>query len=1089
MAHARVNENVQKLISPTAPRAAQAATEPYVIDDYDQRPPFASFLPGIAGPFGVPLWALYVSRGQGLASFGVESKNGAIVEFQPANKAYQAVSLTGFRTFLKLSGAGKTTDLLEPFGALTPRAERRTQMRIGLNDLQLIETDPATGVQTEVTYFVLPQERFAGLVRKLVIRNTGKQTLAGELLDGLPAIIPFGVSNWLLKEMGNTVTAWMGVENLEARTPFYRVATSIEDRPEVEEREAGHFYLCFADADPTPLWPIVDPEVVFGANKALTWPQGFIDADLPTLHRRPQGSAGRIPCGFFGTPFELAPDAALTVYGLVGHVGRVEMINRRAAELAAPAYFERKHAEAVALAQSLTDAVAAETASDPLDRYLRQNFLDNVLRGGFPMILPGKDGPRVQYVYSRRHGDLERDYNFFTVPAEYWSQGNGAYRDVNQNRRSDVAIEPDIDAHTIETFVNLIQADGYNPLELRAPQLRLDEAGRDAVLAAAGEHPDLRARLSRPFTLGRLLNFVDERDIPLQIAREDLVGMLIRCADEEPQAVFHEGYWVDHWAYNLDLIDSYLGIYPDRAAALFFEKAFTYYDSAAIVPPRGRRYVEAGDAVRQYGTVVQDVEKAARIAARTERAQVMRGDHGAGAVYRTTLFAKLLGLGAVKCATLDPSGIGVEMEAGRPGWCDALNGLPGLFGSSLSETFELRRLVDLLRRLAADQPERVVSLPEEVGTLARALTEEITSLSEHGDEFAYWDKISTLREDYRARTKFGFSGADVSVALAELTPLLAAWHARIEAGLEKAKKLTGGLPPTYLVHEPTHWRVLTDERGDALRNDKGQRFVHVEAFGSRALPLYLEGAVKAVRSAPAEVARTLHEQVQASGLYDAKLGMYKVNASLADEPVHIGRTRAYTPGWLENESVFLHMHYKYLLALLQAGLAAEFWAEARRGLVPFMNPDVYGRSILENSSFIVSSAHPDTALHGRGFVARLSGSTAEFIHMWNLVTVGPRPFKLEDGELVLNFAPALPGWLFKDDGTLRFTFLGKVPVTYHHPARTDLFDDATAVQRVIIHPGDGDPVELAGGRIASPWAARIRQRAVKALDVYWGSRG
>jgi len=34
------------------------------------------------------------------------------------------------------------------------------------------------------------------------------------------------------------------------------------------------------------------------------------------------------------------------------------------------------------------------------------------------------------------------------------------------------------------------------------------------------------------------------------------------------------------------------------------------------------------------------------------------------------------------------------MEADRPGWCDALNGLPGLFGSSVNETLELKRLVD-----------------------------------------------------------------------------------------------------------------------------------------------------------------------------------------------------------------------------------------------------------------------------------------------------------------------------------------------------------------------------------------------------------
>jgi len=42
---------------------------------------------------------------------------------------------------------------------------------------------------------------------------------------------------------------------------------------------------------------------------------------------------------------------------------------------------------------------------------------------------------------------------------------------------------------------------------------------------------------------------------------------------------------------------------------------------------------------------------------------------------------------ANKAASLDPSGIGIEMEANKPNWYDSLNGLPGLLGSSISETF------------------------------------------------------------------------------------------------------------------------------------------------------------------------------------------------------------------------------------------------------------------------------------------------------------------------------------------------------------------------------------------------------------------
>ena len=91
----------------------------FVIEDYDTLPPFASFLPGIAGPLGIPLWAFYVNRGQAIASFGIGSKDMPVMEFQPANKAYQTVPYTGFRTFIKRRDAAGEC-YYEPFSALTP---------------------------------------------------------------------------------------------------------------------------------------------------------------------------------------------------------------------------------------------------------------------------------------------------------------------------------------------------------------------------------------------------------------------------------------------------------------------------------------------------------------------------------------------------------------------------------------------------------------------------------------------------------------------------------------------------------------------------------------------------------------------------------------------------------------------------------------------------------------------------------------------------------------------------------------------------------------------------------------------------------
>lgn len=53
------------------------------------------------GLWGVPMWAFYINRGQGITSFGIQNKDGGIAKFLTAEKAYQETAFTGFRTFLK----------------------------------------------------------------------------------------------------------------------------------------------------------------------------------------------------------------------------------------------------------------------------------------------------------------------------------------------------------------------------------------------------------------------------------------------------------------------------------------------------------------------------------------------------------------------------------------------------------------------------------------------------------------------------------------------------------------------------------------------------------------------------------------------------------------------------------------------------------------------------------------------------------------------------------------------------------------------------------------------------------------------------
>ena len=1054
-----------------------------VIKDYSAQRPFASFLPGIAGPLGVPLWVFYVNRGQAIASFGVESKDTPILEFQPANKAYQQTPYLGFRTFIKLYSC----QVYEPFSPWPQSTAIDQQMAIGMNELELQEINPSIGLQTNVVYYTVPNEDFAGLVRQMTVKNIASHPIALEALDGLPAISPYGVDNTVLKEIGRTVEAWMEVFNHAAGMPFYRLRASVADSAEVEAIEAGHFALAFSAADQL-LPALVDPALIFGQNTALSTPDRFSTASLAELMNERQITTGKTPCAFFGASVTLAPDQAITLSSVFGHVSHMAKLAAIRSRLMTPARLTEMRAQANALTQQLTDVIDTHTSAPLFDAYCRQTFLDNVIRGGWPVTWRGGGRTNVYHLYSRKHGDLERDYNAFALSAEYYSQGNGNYRDVNQNRRSDVLFNPRVGDFNLRMFMSLIQADGYNPLVTQGSTFTLAPDQQAAVLEQALQPELLQAVLAQPFTPGKLLKHIVDQAIQLRVPPEEFLDEVMHAAEQHIEATCGEGYWVDHWTYNLDLIDSFRAIYPDQLHPVLFESALPFFDSPAIVQPRSKKYVLAHGQPRQFGAVLDDREKAALIASRAERPNWLRVEHGRGAVYRTTLCAKLASLALIKFATLDPLGMGIEMEAGKPGWFDALNGLPGLFGSSLPETFELRRLIEFLLDALTETPAGTLDLPIELSLLLNEVTNQLTAYTLSTDprrDFVYWDQVATAREAYRASIRLGLSGETQSISWTELVDQFSLFVSKIKAGLARALDLNDGLPPTYFTYEVTDYDIIENADGSPLVDAQGRPFIRAKAFRPTTLPLFLEGPVHALKVQPKHEAAHLYWQVKASPLFDGKLKMYKVNASLTDQPPDIGRVRVFTPGWLENESIWLHMEYKYLLEVLRAGLYTEFFEDFQSTLVPFLEPQAYGRSSLENSSFLVSSAHPDPTLHGAGFVARLTGSSAEFLSMWHIMLLGQQPFIMRDGQLQLAFKPVLPGWLFTTEGTVSFRFLGQCTVTYHNPQRRDTFAGEMLIRRIALRIATGERVELSGDLIGSEYAALVRDGQVKQIDVYF----
>lgn len=151
--------------------------------------------------------------------------------------------------------------------------------------------------------------------------------------------------------------------------------------------------------------------------------------------------------------------------------------------------------------------------------------------------------------------------------------------------------------------------------------------------------------------------------------------------------------------------------------------------------------------------------------------------------------------------------------------------------------------------------------------------------------------------------------------------------------------------------------------------------------------------------------------------------------------------------------------------------------------VPFLDPARYGRSPLENVSFPASSANPDPSVWGRGFVARLSGPTAEFLQIWLLMFFGPNPFRMGEGGLELHFSPCVPDYLMGGDGTVQAVFLGRVPVTYHASGLSALLPGKTKPARWTLTKAGGETVTVDGPYLSDQEARMVRDGGVQAIEI------
>ena len=213
------------------------------------------------------------------------------------------------------------------------------------------------------------------------------------------------------------------------KAPYYHLKVEVSDTPQVTRIKEGNFFVGFQVNGKTTrlLDPIVEAASVFGAAYDFAAPERFLRDDF----RKPavQQTSNRMPAALGHCRFSLKAKGrqeVISLFGCIADVGRLNSVVRqlidslRPPALGSGEFIARKADRNKEIIDGIKDYSLTASASREFDLYAGQTFLDNILRGGLPISLKTRDGNAAFNVYSRKHGDPERDYNHFVLAPTFF---------------------------------------------------------------------------------------------------------------------------------------------------------------------------------------------------------------------------------------------------------------------------------------------------------------------------------------------------------------------------------------------------------------------------------------------------------------------------------------------------------------------------------------------------------------------------------------------------------------------------------------------------------------------------------------------
>ena len=102
-------------------------------------------------------------------------------------------------------------------------------------------------------------------------------------------------------------------------------------------------------------------------------------------------TANKIPVAFTGVALHLKKGESKRINTVIGHTHSEENLVEVAKGMSNSEFIDKKQKEANDVIEGILNEVTSETSFPIFDAYIKQNFMDNLLRGGYPLILKGKD--------------------------------------------------------------------------------------------------------------------------------------------------------------------------------------------------------------------------------------------------------------------------------------------------------------------------------------------------------------------------------------------------------------------------------------------------------------------------------------------------------------------------------------------------------------------------------------------------------------------------------------------------------------------------------------------------------------------------